>query len=80
MSAVHGVRDVTELDGRTFLSLAWRLPAYQGVMRARAIEAAETSDTPPAAARKPQQEAIPVTRAVVAADPMLAGIFSFGGS
>ena len=75
MSAIHQIRDVTELDARTFLRFAWRLSAYQGVMRARALEAADSAGSTP----QPQREAVPVTKAVVQADPMLAGIFSFGG-
>jgi hypothetical protein len=33
MSALHQIRDITELDGPTFFRLAYRLPAYEGAAR-----------------------------------------------
>lgn len=36
LSAVHGIRDASRLDSATFFTLAYRLPAYQGVIAARA--------------------------------------------
>jgi hypothetical protein len=37
LSAFHRIDDATALDGPTFLKLAWRLPAYTGVMQSRAL-------------------------------------------
>jgi hypothetical protein len=34
-SAIHRISDMYSLDGPTFFSLAYRLSAYRGVMRAR---------------------------------------------
>jgi len=33
MSALHHIRDITELDGPTFFRIAYRLPAYEGAAR-----------------------------------------------
>lgn len=33
MSAIHGIRDICELNGPTFFALAYRLPAYEGAAR-----------------------------------------------
>jgi hypothetical protein len=82
-SVFHQVRDITTLDGPTFCHLAWRLPAYEGVMRARALAEAEAAQPAapaqhaPQAARRPQ-EVNPGSRAALMADPAFKGIFSFG--
>ena len=36
LSAIHGIDDMWSMDGPRFFRFAWRLPAYQGAMRARA--------------------------------------------
>ena len=35
LSAIHGIRDMTQLSGPAFCKLAMRLTAYESVMRAR---------------------------------------------
>lgn len=80
MSVFHRVDDITALDGPTFLRFAWRLPAYEGVLRARAV-AEENASRPPTPASVttagPAQEVNPGTRATLQADPAFQGIFSF---
>lgn len=65
-----------------FFRLAWRLPAYQGVMAVRvnsaqaAAEPAPQQQTPrPAVVPRPEPKGV-VTAATV--DPAFKGIFSFG--
>ncbi|MEV7770587.1 hypothetical protein [Kitasatospora sp. NPDC086791] len=80
-SVFHRIPDVTTLDGPTFLRLAWRMPAYEGVMRAAALAARE-ADTGPAPRMAPgrQEEINPGTRTALMADPAFAGLFSYGSS
>jgi hypothetical protein len=83
LSVFHRVDDLTALDGPTFFRLAWRLPAYQGVMRARLEAEQEEHDQSPTAPRaaEPQsggREWNPGTQTTLMADPNLKGIFSFG--
>lgn len=78
------------MTGPAFCRLATRISAYQSVMRHRLSEAAEAlSDAPvtaipPAAgtAQFTQQRGdvtfVPSTREAISADPVLAGLFSFG--
>ncbi len=40
MSAIHRIDNIWEMDGPRFFRLAYRLPAYQGVMRMLAEEQA----------------------------------------
>jgi hypothetical protein len=80
-SVFHRIDDCNALDGPTYFRLAWRLPAYAGVMQARAL-AAQSADQPrpsqgdSGAARR--QEINPGTRATLMAEPAFQGIFSFG--
>lgn len=84
MSVFHRLDDITVLDGPTFFRLAWRLPAYEGVMRVRAQEAEDDSAGAPHLAPTggpPAQSGTewnPGTRATLMADPALQGIFTFG--
>lgn len=83
MSVFHRVDDLTALDGPTFFRRAWRLPAYQGVMRARLQAEQENNPQPPSIhhAAEPStgdRDWNPGTRATLMADPALNGIFSFG--
>lgn len=85
LSVFHRVDDITALDGPTFLRLAWRLPAYQGVMRARLLAEQQDADGDrPAPSRSAAQASgddrdwNPGTKATLMADPNLKGIFSFG--
>lgn len=80
MSVFHRVDDITALDGPTLFRLAWRLPAYEGAMRLRVMEA---HDADPDSARASTGVADgsnwnPGTQATLMADPALAGVFSFG--
>lgn len=78
LSAFHRIDDIGALDGPTFWRLAWRLPAYSGVMRAiiTAEQQEATADEPTSRAR--QQDINPGTQLTLASDPAFAGIFSFG--
>jgi hypothetical protein len=83
MSVFHRIDDAMTLDGPTFFKLAWRLPAYTGVMQARAIAESESSSPQqPAAAphtfQAGQRDINPGTRATLMAEPAFQGIFSFG--
>jgi len=92
MSAFHRVDDIEAMPAARFFELAYRLPAYQGVLqlRIRAMTAGGDGGTAAAARHGAQQGAargrvsvterdnVPVTRAVVASDPTLGGIFSSG--
>jgi hypothetical protein len=68
-SAIHGIRDMTVLDCRSFFALAHRLTAYRGVLRERALrEAAEDAGqapAPPAAA--PERATVSAARGLAAA-------------
>lgn len=48
-SAIHGVRDIEELDGPEFTELAWRISTYGGVMKMRLDQ--QQNVTPPDVAR-----------------------------
>jgi hypothetical protein len=83
MSVFHRIDDISELDGPSFLRLAWRLPAYTGVMAARVAAAQQEADT----RSTPQghtgygrsaQEINPGTQAALASEPAFSGVFSFG--
>lgn len=80
-SVFHRIPDITELDGPTFLRLAWRMPAYEGVMRARTTAAHQENGgaggTPHVAPGR-HEEINPGTRTALAADPAFAGLFSYG--
>jgi hypothetical protein len=83
MSAFHRVDDVMELSGPVFFKLAWRLPAYAGVMQSRAIAASHEESAAPASAQSPayspgRQQINPGTQTTLRADPAFQGIFSFG--
>jgi hypothetical protein len=83
MSAFHRIDDVTRLSGPAFFKLAWRLPAYAGVMQSRAVAASreESSPTAPPASGSyspGRQQINPGTKASLQADPAFQGIFSFG--
>lgn len=85
MSALHRIDDITSLDGPRFFRLAWRLPAYEGAMRAR-LQAERDEQPRQSAAGAPlgpppsagSAEWNPGTKATLQADPSLKGIFSFG--
>lgn len=83
MSVFHRVDDISTLDGPTFFRLAWRLPAYTGVMQAR-VQAAHEEERPVSASQgagyagSRQQEINPGSQATLAAEPAFRGIFSFG--
>lgn len=84
MSVFHRVDDIAALDGLRFFRLAWRLPAYEGAMRARQLR--EREDELAASASAPAQGVSsggrvnwnPGTKATLQADPSLKGVFSFG--
>ncbi|MGW3196351.1 hypothetical protein ACWDBD_17530 [Streptomyces sp. NPDC001118] len=85
MSVFHRIDDVTALDGPTFFKLAWRLPAYTGVMQARALAESEPSSPAQPATQQPftyggaaRQDINPGTKATLMAEPAFAGVFSFG--
>lgn len=85
MSVFHRIDDVLAMDGPAFFKLAWRLPAYTGVMQARAIEESESSAPAQPAAQRPftygataRQDINPGTKTTLMAEPAFAGVFSFG--
>lgn len=88
LSAFHRIDDMYALDGPTLLRLAIRLPAYEGVLRARAMAEAADEEKASPASRAPQarqpgggmQYDAPdtITPATVAQDPVLASLISFG--
>lgn len=47
-SVFHRVGDIYDLDGPRFFRMAWRLPAYGGVMAARVLAADERTTPTPA--------------------------------
>lgn len=84
MSAFHRVDDIAALDGPTLFRLAWRLPAYQGVMQVRAQETYDDTTTasperPPLSSSGSRADAEwnPGLRSTMMADPVLKGIFEF---
>jgi hypothetical protein len=87
-SAIHQVRDVTVLDGASFLRLAWRLPCYRGAMREAVLRQQQEREEPSPASRAapqyasarpdPQRRHVPATKAALMTDPAFKGIFSFG--
>ena len=83
MSVFHRVDDIGALDGPKFFRLAWRLPAYQGVIRARLLaEREDRRETPssdrPAASPTGARDWNPGTKTTLMADPALKSLFSFG--
>lgn len=75
------------MPGPRFFRMAHRMPAYRGVMRERVTALAreqEGAQQPSAAAYSPAQASgggrrvVPGTRAALQADPVMAGVFSFG--
>jgi hypothetical protein len=68
------------LSGPAFFRLAFRLPAYEGVMRARVAELLRDEDgpAPQAQASEQQRTVVPATRAALQASPAFQGIISFG--
>jgi hypothetical protein len=67
-----------------FFRFAWRLPAYQSVMRERVTVLAQDqapagdSSGPGPAARGGQDRVVPATKSALQAEAAFAGIFSFG--
>lgn len=86
--AFYGVDDMLGLPGPRFLRLAFRVPAYAGVMAARAetIRRAETEPapvTPRAAARVADPNGprvVPGDRTALAADPVFGDLMEIGGA
>ncbi|HET9234933.1 MAG TPA: hypothetical protein VFP10_12400 [Candidatus Eisenbacteria bacterium] len=66
-------REALEWSGPEFLALAYRLPAYGGVMTARAYENERPAGRVPADARR-----VPGTREAIMANADLAAVVSFG--
>lgn len=85
MSVFHRIDDITALDGPRFFRLVWRLPAYEGAMRAR-LQAERDEQPRQSASGVPlgpppgsgSAEWNPGTKATLMADASLKGIFSFG--
>lgn len=86
-SAIHRVPDIRVLSGPVFFRFAFRLTAYESVMRARHMDAAADGVPAPghAPAAGPQPggtprrgaAAVPATRTAVMAHPELSKIISF---
>lgn len=86
---MHGIRDITTLDGPAFFKLAYRMTAYRGVMRERALledqdgtPAARPQAAPeapvPAAPRRGERQVVPATKTALQSEAAFNGIFSFG--
>lgn len=67
-------REALEWPGPELLALAYRLPAYGGVVAARAYE----HERPNGRAVPADAKVIPGTREAIMANPDLAGVVSFG--
>jgi hypothetical protein len=87
LSAIHGIRDLTELSGPAFFKLAHRAGSYQGVMRDVLTAEAQAAGGDTAGPAQPAQTAPPPgngprqvggSRAELMAEPAFAGILSFG--
>jgi len=85
LSAIHGIRDMSRLSGAALCKLAYRMTAYQSVMQARYAEQhrGEAPERPPARTAPPQRgsrqrEMVPATKAALQANPVMAGLISFG--
>lgn len=86
MSVFHRIDDIRDLDAPTFFTLAWRLPAYQGVMHHHVVRQLQeqehtTSGTQAGGtsygADTPARDINPGTKAALQADPAFQGLFSF---
>lgn len=81
-SAIHRIRDIGTLTGPAFFALAFRLAAYEGVIRARMREATaqEQEGSGQASPHAPQQrrEKVPATKVALQNTEAFNGIFSFG--
>lgn len=79
---LHRVDDIFAMPGQRFFPLAMRLAAYQGVIAARvSAENENTRSSRPAGRADPgsADRVVEPTRAAILADPVLAGVVSFGG-
>jgi hypothetical protein len=87
LSAIHGIRDMTQLSGPAFFALAFRLGAYESVMRARFVAQQQASApaqqqgpvAPARSAPQPERTEVPATKVALQADPVMSGLISFGG-
>jgi hypothetical protein len=82
-SAFHRIDDIEAMDAVRFFKLAVRLPAYAGVLAARALaeqQAAESGSSPSGspASRSSDDYQVAPTRQAMAADPVLSQVMSFG--
>lgn len=85
-SAIHGIRDIRTLTGPAFFRMAFRLAAYEGVIRARFRAAhqrqEQSSPSPQRSLYGPdgggQREVVPATKAALQAHPEMSRMFSFG--
>lgn len=80
-SAIHRIHDLGTLTGPAFFRLAFRLAAYEGVIRARMREARAEQEGPPQpgspyAPQKPR-EVVPASRAALQAHPEFSKLISF---
>ena len=76
----YRVDDIEALSGPRFLALALRVFAYQGVMASRAAQLEEADSTTTSNYRDSRTGVRQVegARAAIAADPVLAGLVSWG--
>jgi hypothetical protein len=66
------------LPAAEFFALAYRLPFYNGVLRARAALLVSPDDVQPTHTGAVRH--VPATRAAILSDPDLSGVVSFGTS
>ena len=87
LSAIHGIRDMSELSGPALCKLAYRMTGYQSVIRERvALLQSEGSGSPqpaPSGMREAppsgeRRQMVPATKTALQADPVMSGLISFG--
>jgi hypothetical protein len=81
-SAIHRIRDVRTLTGPAFYKLAFRLAAYEGVIRIRMRESlresgGDTSQQASPYAQSAPREVVPATRVALQAHPEFSRLISF---
>jgi hypothetical protein len=92
---LHHIRDITVMRGPVFFRLAWRLPAYQGAVRAALMAQQQAEENPGQEGQWPHaagglgdrtaspsaaRRVVPATRGALSLDGAFKGIFTFGNA
>jgi len=75
----YRVDDFDELSGPQFLSLAFRVSAYQGVMNARLSNQQQEASSNNSSSHRQEVKRVESTREALTKDPAFAGGISWGG-